>query len=605
MITLNNISKIIEGEYLLKDINFTINPTDKLAIVGQNGTGKTTLLNIIIDDDNATTGVVINSGAKLGYLKQNNYDVSDNTFSFEINKLKQHIFNIEKEINEIAADINFATDSNLQDRYAFLFDRYNILGGYEIDGQISRLLYIFGLDKIDANQHLKDLSGGEKTKLELIKLLFEDFDYLLLDEPTNHLDIDAITWLESYLKAIKKGVILISHDRYFLNEVTNRIIDINNEEIENYNCSYNEYLNEKVIRYEYKVNEYKNMLAERRDLEEFITKWRGTPSKIPQVNDRKNKLARIEQMKEPKNITNHIHFELEGYRLKKYYYVDLVDATIGIDTPLITNADFKVHPGEKVCIMGPNGCGKTTLLRTIMKEIMPLSGNVIVNHNLKVGYFKQNLEVDETKTVYELLAEAMDDFNKMKIRRYLAQFCFVKEDVNKQIKSLSGGEKMRVNLALLTLNSYDMILLDEPTNHLDVESKEMLESVLQNFPGTLVIVSHDRFFINEVVDKIVYIDPTKHLVEIKGNYDNYKQYTTIVKEEKKTKVAKPNLKVQNKENKKLEREITKLETKKDELIALTSLEEYYMDYNKLNEVKEKVEVIENDLEELYMRFLEM
>lgn len=605
MITLNNISKIIEGEYLLKDINFTINPTDKLAIVGQNGTGKTTLLNIIIDDDNATSGVVINSGAKLGYLKQNNYDVSDNTFALEINKLKQHIFNIEREINEIANDINFATDSALQDRYAFLFDRYNILGGYEIDGQIARLLYIFGLDKIDANQHLKDLSGGEKTKLELIKLLFEDFDYLLLDEPTNHLDIDAITWLESYLKAIKKGVILISHDRYFLNEVTNRIIDINNEEIENYNCTYNEYLQEKVIRYEYKVNEYNNMLAERRDLEEFITKWRGTPSKIPQVNDRKNKLARIEQMKEPKNITNHIHFELEGYRLKKYYYVDLVDATIGIDTPLITNADFKVHPGEKVCIMGPNGCGKTTLLRTIMKEIMPLSGNVIVNHNLKVGYFKQNLEVDETKTVYELLAEAMDDFNKMKIRRYLAQFCFVKEDVNKQIKSLSGGEKMRVNLALLTLNSYDMILLDEPTNHLDVESKEMLESVLQNFPGTLVIVSHDRFFINEVVDKVVYISPEKHLVEIKGNYDNYKQYTSKVKEEKKIKVAKPNVKVQNKENKKLERQITKLETKKDELVALTSLEEYYMDYNKLNEVKEKIEVIEAELEELYMRFLEM
>lgn len=604
MISLNNITKIVDGEFLLKDITLTINTSDKVAIVGQNGTGKTTLLNIIIDDDNATSGHIINPGYKLGYLKQNNYDVSDNTFAEEINKLKNHIFNIQKEIKTIENDINFATDVTLQDRYAFLYDRFNILGGFEIDGQIQRLLNVFGLNKVPENQKLKDLSGGEKTKLELIKLLFDEFDYLLLDEPTNHLDIDAITWLENYLKSIKKGIILISHDRYFLNEVVNKIIDINELEVETYGCTYNNYLIEKVRRYEYKVNEYNNLQSEKKDLEEFITKWRGTPSKVPQVNDRKKKLERIEELKEPKNITNRIKFELEGYRLKKYFYADFVNATIGIKEPLVIDCDYKVHPGDKVCIMGSNGSGKTTILRTIMKEIQPLKGNLIVNNNLKIGYFKQNLEVDLEKTVYDLLAEAMDDFNKTKIRRYLAQFCFQKEDVNKKIKLLSGGEKMRVNLALLTLNSYDMILLDEPTNHLDVESKEMLESVLNNFPGTLVIVSHDRYFINQVAKKIVYINEQKELVEINGNYDDYKNYNTKAVQSVKTKQVKNNDKQKNKETKKLERMINNLEEKKGELIKFTMIEEIYMDFNRMNDIKNQIDEIDIEIENLYFELME-
>ncbi len=605
MITLENISKIIGHEYLLKDINLTINENDKLGIVGKNGVGKSTLLKIIENDEYATDGQVKYAKHSIAVLEQEKQLTENNTLAEEMAELRAEHDKIEFQMQEIVMNENFATDEKLINEYNKLETRFLQIGGYEIDSQIQKMFSLFGFDKSDYQKKVSEFSGGQKTRIALVKIIMQNPDFLILDEPTNHLDTQTIEWLEDYLRLKARGVIIVSHDRFFLERVCNRIIDIENNTTHEYNMRYSDYVIEKERRFEFNMNAYNNQQMEIKRLEEYIDKNKKRASKIGQVKDRKRKLDAIEVMDKPQLNKERVQFEIEGFRLKKAPYVDLMDATIGYDTPIISNVDFTIRGGDRIGIIGENGAGKSTLIKTMTKEIKPLSGRVVTHPKINIGYFEQEQSsLNEDEVVYDVVAKLMPGETQTMIRKHLAKFLFKKDDVYKKVNVLSGGEKVRLIFACFVLKKYDMIIMDEPTNHLDLNAKFELESVLKQYTGTLVVISHDRYFVNQIVDKIFYIDKNSYHV-YEGDYEDY---LTFKSEEKQVKVKKKQAKVVEKKvvkrnTKKLETKIEKIETQKTNLELETLNEDVYSDWQKLNEIQEKIASYESELEQLYDELL--
>ncbi len=605
MITLENISKIVGHEYLLKDINITINENDKLGIVGKNGVGKSTLLKIIENDEYATDGQVKYAKHSIAVLEQEKQLTLTNTLAQEMAELRQEHDRIEAQMQKIVMNEDFATDDGLINEYNKLETRFLQIGGYEIDSQIQKMFSLFGFNKTDYDKLISEFSGGQKTRIALIKILMQNPDFLILDEPTNHLDTQTIEWLEDYLRLKARGVIIVSHDRFFLERVCNRIIDIENQTTHIYNMRYSEYVVEKERRFEFNMNAYENQQMEIKRLEEFIDKNKKRASKIGQVKDRKRKLEAIDLIDKPQLNTERVQFEIEGFRLKKAPYVDLLDASIGYEEPILEHIDFTVRGGDRIGIIGENGAGKSTLIKTMTKELSPLDGRVVVHPKINIGYFEQEQSsLDEDQVVYDVVAQLMPGETQTMVRKHLAKFLFKREDVFKKVNVLSGGEKVRLIFACFVLKKYDMIIMDEPTNHLDLDAKFELESVLKQYTGTLIIISHDRYFVNQIVDKIFYIDKNSYQV-YEGDYE---QYLMLKSEEKQHKVRVKQKKVVEKKQvkrntKKLEKQIETLETNKDQLEQEVLKEEVYSDWQKLSEIQEEVSSIETKLLELYEELL--
>ncbi len=605
MITLQNISKIMGHEYLLKDISFTINENDKLGIVGKNGVGKSTLLKIIENDEYATDGEVNYAKHSIAVLEQEKQLTLSNTLAMEMAELRSEHDKIETQMQELVMNENFASDERLINEYNKLETRFLQIGGYEIDSQIQKMFSLFGFNKIDYTKLISEFSGGQKTRIALIKILMQNPDFLILDEPTNHLDTQTIEWLEDYLRLKARGVIIVSHDRFFLERVCNRIIDIENQTTHEYNMRYSDYIIEKECRFEFSMNAYENQQQEIKRLEEYIEKNKKRASKIGQVKDRKRKLDAIELIDKPQLNKERVQFEIEGFRLKKAPYVDLLDASIGYEEPILEHIDFTVRGGDRIGIIGENGAGKSTLIKTMTKEIKPLAGRVVVHPKINIGYFEQEQSsLDEGAVVYDVVAKLMPGETQTMIRKHLAKFLFKRDDVYKKVNVLSGGEKVRLIFACFVLKKYDMIIMDEPTNYLDLNAKFELESVLKQYSGTLIIISHDRYFVNQIVDKIFYIDQNQYNV-YEGDYEQYLQVKSELKQEKvrvrqKKVVAKKQVK---RSTKKLERQIEELEARKIELDDLVMQEEVYSDWQKLSDIQNEITSIEEKLEQFYEELL--
>lgn len=591
MITLKNISKIIGDEVLFKNVDLSIHETDKISIIGDNGVGKTTLLNIILDEKNSTDGVIHYDKRTMGYLSQRVIENVENTVEFEFNQVFKRITNAENEMNRVLKELeNDPLNEELIRSYGEHENKFLQLGGYDKQTEINKMLTAFGFTAEDIKRKIVTFSGGERTKLSLIKLLLLKPDYLLLDEPTNHLDIQTIEWLEQYLKSYSGAVIIISHDRYFLDQVVNRTVEIENGEVSVYNTNYTNYLTEKKLRYEYNLAKYNAQQKEIAAYEEFIIKFRNKPSKIGQVHDRRHKLERMNVLSKPYNHMEKINFEFESLHLKKSAYVEILGGNIGYDEVMIRNLNMRVNGGDKIGIIGPNGIGKTTLLKTMLKQIPILSGQVILHQKIKIGYFdQQQNDLDTNKTIFDVIKPYMENESDSFIRRYLGRFLFKGRDVFKKIGDLSGGEKVRVVLAQFALEKYDLIVLDEPTNHLDLKSKEVLEDALKTYQGTILCVSHDRYFMNQLIENYILLQPNSYAT-FEGKYDDYVNYVeTEIKEKKqKRKDTKQKKKKINRNIGKLEKQIEKQEESLEALTNDSMNPEFYNDFEKMNELQANI-----------------
>lgn len=614
MIEVNNLSKIFGEDYILEDISFTLKPTDKVGIVGVNGSGKSTLLKCMIFEDYVTQGEVKINGS-VGYVDQSELLDDKKTLQEQYLEIFPDIYNISKYLNNNSNKENHTKEE--AEEYIQKEQRFRDLGGYDIKIKIDKLLTGFGFAKEVISKQVCEFSGGEKTKLSLIKLLLLEPDYLFLDEPTNHLDLNAIIWLEKYLKSLKKSIILVSHDEVFLNSICNKIILVENKKIKIYNTNFNNYQKQRKLDYENDLNEYKNNVNLLKKYEEFVNKNRGKPTKIGQVNDRKAKIEKLKTLEKPIQINRKINFEFEGYHLKKAAYLSFYDVNLGYDAKsLIKGINFQVYGGEKVAIIGRNGIGKSTLFKAIL-DGKGQSGKIKIPSIIKIGYFDQNQEqINHQKTLYDLIHEKDEFDSQSAIRKYLGSFLFQRDEVFKKFGALSGGEKVRFTLALMALDKYDVLLLDEPTNHLDIEVKNILIQVLKNFPATILFITHDRKLIDEVATKTLYLDETG-VSEFLGSWDDYITTTKLkINKVKKTnqeerlqntdkKSTDKSVKIKTDQNintqklKKIEEDIIILEQKQQQYFKDMQDEKILKDYKKLEEVTNKLNVVTEQLEHLY------
>ncbi len=599
MIKANNIYKSFGVDYIFEDISFVINPEDKVAIVGSNGVGKTTLLKCIVDHEEFLNSGEVKIKGTYSIVNQVSFDNDEIT-------VYEDFLNIFPKLKKLKEELELEEIKKNTKLYIEKEDQYNLLGGYDFKNKIYKFLTGFSFKKEDINKKIKEFSGGEKTKLSLIKILLLNPDYLFLDEPTNHLDINAIRWLESYLRSLKKGIILVSHDKTFINNVCNKIFELENKSINIYNTNYDNYIKQKELNYNFKLAEYKKQQLIIKKYEEFILKNNQTPSKIGQVNDRKKKLEQLKKVKKPIKTNKKIDFKFEGYNLKKAAYIDFFDVCLGYEKKeLIKDFNFKIYANDKVAIVGANGVGKTTLFKAILHKNY-LSGKIRVPSSIKIGYFDQEQKLlNQEENLFDIIYQKKVFDSQTQIRKHLAKFLFFKDDIYKKVKNLSGGEKVRFTLAIMSLEKYDLLLLDEPTNHLDIQAKDTLIDALNNFPGSLLFISHDRDLINEISNKILEVKDKKVY-----EYDSYKTYLLnsslkkekVIKEKKEKKTYKKNKSINMIKLNIIEEKIFNLEEKKEVEEKKLSDVDVLKDYNKLQKVSSKLKDLEAQLEQLYMDY---
>ena len=510
-------------DIIFENINFQVNENDKAGFVGVNGSGKSTLLKIINDELHCDKGdVFFTKGIKIGYLKQEVsyksggtlYDMMLSAFS-EIHSLKEKMHKLEHMMETAGSRLE-----KLTSEYGTLLHQYENLDGYNIDVKIGKILSGLGFKKSDFNTSFDILSGGQKSRAGLAKLLLEEPDLLLLDEPTNHLDIAAVEWLEDFLNNYKKALLIVSHDRYFLDKIVGKIFEIDDYRINTYTGNYSAFIQQKTEKILQQEKLYNLQKAEIERKEDFIRR-NMAGQKTKQAQSRQKELDKMSAVSPPakqKKMTLRFNPSkrggnqvLQAESLSKSYP----------GKNLFENLNFHVERGEKVGIIGGNGTGKTTLLRIITGEEEPDSGHIKIGSNIESGYFSQHLHnQDQDNTVLDEVWQVKPSLTTGEMRNYLSRFLFYGEDVFLEIKKLSGGEKSRVELAKLILAEVNFLILDEPTNHLDIYSRMALENALADYPGSILVVSHDRYFLDKLVNRIIYFDSSKHFV-LEGNYSRF------------------------------------------------------------------------------------
>ena len=523
---------------LFEDVSFSLNEGESISIVGPNGCGKSTLLKIIAGLEKADNGQVsIKKDAKVAYLDQTGSSVADDRTVYEILKdafgeLKEMEKQLAKLQEKMESGIEGAEYNDVLEKYCGLVERFSMAGGYDMDVDINTVVEGLKIDKNLLNQSYNDLSGGEKTLVQLAKALIIKPDLILLDEPTNHLDIDRIEWLEGYIKSFKGASVIVSHDRYFLDKMSNKILDLDNGSGKVYTSNYSGYVEEKQRDFEKQMADYKDQQAIIKKLEEqkkyFAERGMATNSStlcdrahaLQTQIDRLKKIA-VARPKEKKKIN--VGFSEDRKSSKKVICVENLTITTPEGRKILDGIDLDICAGERVALIGSNGSGKSTFVKSVLGEQdLSVEGDIMVGPSVKIGYLPQIITFPKPEQKLLEYFSGAAGLNEQRARQVLAGFQFYQEDVTKRIGSLSGGERMRVKLAELLQKKINTLIFDEPTNHIDIPTKEVLEEAIEDFDGTLIFVSHDRYFINKFADKTIEFQDGKINTYL-GNYDDYKE----------------------------------------------------------------------------------
>ena len=598
---------------ILEEINFTINKSDRIAIVGRNGSGKTSLLKSLVDNDMLESGIgfddlrIVKIGKpSIGYQEQHAFSNLDVTLLDEILKVYKDITNLENKIKKLEDKmISNATSETILE-YTDCIERYKLIGGYSYKKEYEVALNKFGFSSEDKMKKLSEFSGGQRTKISFLKLLLSKPDILLLDEPTNHLDIVTVEWLEEYLSNYPKALVVISHDRMFLDKIVNKVYEIEYATLTLYKGNYSSYELQKKLNYEKQLADYEFQQKEIKRLQDIADRFRYKPSKASMAMSKLRKIEQMTIIDKPEHAdTRNWKFLLKVDDYSSNNVLSVKDLVIGYKNIPLSKVSFNLYKGQKLAIIGENGKGKSTLIKTLMGIIPKISGKFTYGYNVNIEYFDQQMEfLNDENTVFDEYLQSFPTENPQQIRNILGTFMFSGEDVFKKIKVLSGGEKVRLQLCKILRKSPNLLILDEPTNHLDIFSKEKLESLLTEYNGTVLFVSHDRYFINKVADSLLVFE-NDEVVYFDGKYDEYvnqKKSIVITSEKAKDK------KISKKESKpkttfaimkKLERDIDKKENKRKELETKLFDKEIYTNITKVNEINDMIENLTKEIENLY------
>lgn len=619
-----NISKAYGITEILNNINFHIEAKEKLAIVGINGAGKSTLLKIIMKEEEADEGqVVIGKDITVGYLAQHQDSYYDKTIYEELLSVKQDIIDLQEQIRQLEQAMKHLKGQELEnalEHYARMNHTFEQQDGYAFESQITGILKGLGFVESDFNRPVSELSGGQKTRVSLGRLLLSRPDVILLDEPTNHLDLNSIAWLENYLKGYDGAVIIVSHDRYFLDKIVTKVVELENTKSTIYHGNYSYYAKKREEIRLSKYRAYMNQQAEIKHQEEVIAKLKqfNREKSIKRAESREKLLDKMERLEKPQEIHDEMRLTLtpDIESGNDVLLVENLTKSYGSHT-LFTNIGMDIKRGERVALIGNNGTGKTTILKIINQLLPKDSGKIVLGAQVHIGYYDQEHQVlHPDKTIFDELHDTYPSMTNTRIRNVLAAFLFTGEDVFKEIKDLSGGERGRVSLAKLMLSNANFLILDEPTNHLDITSKEILEDALRNYTGTILYVSHDRYFINQTATRILDLH-AGGITSYIGNYDYYieqqlvstaqtEEKPAIVKEETENKKDWKRSKEEQAKQRKRLNDIKKTENRIEELeLLLADLEnemvlpENATNVAKLTEISKKQAEANEELEQLY------
>lgn len=625
ILSCNHISKSYGVETILNDCSFFINDNEKAAIVGNNGAGKSTIMKIIMGELSPDDGnVIIGKDKTIGYLAQYQDLGSDTTIYEEVKSVKQNLIDMEQKLLEYEKEMAKVSGdelSKLIETYTNLEHRFQLLNGYSYKSEIEGVIKGLGFTEDDFNKSVGNLSGGQKTRVALCKLLLEKPDIIMLDEPTNHLDLNSIKWLETYLLNYNGAVLIISHDRYFLDKIVSKVIEIENHKAHVYSGNYSDFAVKKQELRVATMNAYLKQQSEIKHQEEVIAKLRSYKQEkfYKRAESREKQLEKMDLIEKPEELKNNMTIKLEPDIVSGNDVLSVENLEKSYNTLLFKNISFEIKRGEHVAIIGDNGTGKTTILKIINGLVDADSGMIKLGTNVHIGYYDQEQHnLTDENTLFEEIANSYPNMTNTKIRNTLAAFMFTGEDVFKRVSDLSGGEKGRLSLAKLMLSEANLIILDEPTNHLDMASKEILENAINNYTGTVLYVSHDRYFINQTANRILELTNTK-LINYLGNYDYYEEKkeeltATFAPKEEKTKAEKTTS--SNKQDylerkaeaasiRKLKNDISKVEEKikkyedrlneLDEMVAYPSVS---TNSAKLNEIGKEQNEISDKLDKL-------
>ena len=608
------------AETILEEINIEIREKEKIAIVGRNGCGKTTLLKAIVNNEMLEAGIgeerfgVYKQGnPTIGYLKQIDFEDETRTLLDEILEVYKPLIELENKMKRLEVELKENTSDELIKAYTSARDRYEFMDGYTYKKEYQTLIRKFGFSADDEKKQINEFSGGQKTRVAFIKLLISKPDILLLDEPTNHLDIETIEWLEAYLKSYNRAVVIVSHDRMFLNKIVDKVYEIEYGQITSYTGDYTSYEEQKKVNYEKQLKDYEFQQKEIKRLTAIADRFRYKPTKAKMALSKLKQIERMVKVEEPNRYdlrTFHTNFVLKKQSGKNVLSVKNLE--IGY-TDVLANITFDLMKGQKLGIIGANGIGKSTFLKTLMGKVSPISGDFEFGYNVEKQYFDQELAfINSSKTIFDEFSDVFPALNDREVRTSLAAFLFTGEDVFKEISVLSGGEKVRLKLCEIFKRGPNLLLLDEPTNHMDILGKESLERILNKYEGTLMFVSHDRYFVSKIATALLIFESNK-VTYFDGNYDDYiakKQQenveeVVIEKVQKEEKKQQMNSYFASKEKNKINNRIKKLEeliSKKEEEISLLEEEmqkkEICADYIKLTEIQEKIASVMREVESL-------
>ena len=592
---ISNGTKYFGQKDIFENINFEVNEKDKIALIGRNGTGKSTLMKIMIQEEELNNGQVHKTNKlRIGYLAQNTFNEEDISLEEAMNKALGYILEVKNKVDTLAALLENDHSDKLISEYARATALFDSVGGYSYQNELETLLTKFGFSINDLNRKISTFSGGQKTRLAFVALLVSKPDILLLDEPTNHLDLNTIEWLESYLKRYPKAIVLISHDRVFIDNVCNIVYELEHHTLKKYNANYSNYEIIKKNDLEKNHATYIRQQKEIERLENLIEKFRykATKAKFAQSKIKSlDKIERVEDSKaEAKNFKVNFSPRIKGG--KDVLILD--DLSIGYTSEL-AKLTLTVRQKDRICIMGDNGTGKSTLLKTIVGDIKAINGYYLFGHQIEVGYFDQNLiEFNGNKTVIEEVWDEYPMLDQTTLRTLLGNFLFSSDDVFKSTSVLSGGEKVRLALVKLVLKRPNFLILDEPTNHLDIKGKQALEDALLNYDGTILMVSHDRYFIKKVAKSCLLLENGTSKLFPFGYQDYIDNKESVVLDTVVNKKSKPKSNTSKIRN--LEIKIHDLEVKLNLNKELLFNEEYYSDSLKMNLLEEEIKRIENNLE---------
>lgn len=630
----HNLNKSFGDQLIVRNGSFHIEDREKAALVGVNGAGKSTILKMIMKEEPLDQGdILLTKGKTIGYLAQHQNLESGQSIYEELKTAKAEIIALEKQIRSIEHELKELSGQALSDRldtYNRLMSRFESENGYAYESELTGVLKGLGFQEEEFNKKTDTLSGGEKTRVSLGKLLLTKPDILLLDEPTNHLDLNSITWLETYLINYPGAVLIVSHDRFFLNRVVTKVVEIDRGTIRMFSGNYKDYAQKKQLLRDAMLKEYFNQQREIKHQEAVIEKLRSfnREKSIKRAESREKMLNRITPMEKPVNSEMEMHFSLEPSCISgnDVLSIEHLSKSFGKRT-LFQDINFEIKRGEHVAIIGDNGTGKTTLLKILNQVVAPDSGSFTLGTKVKIGYYDQEHHVlHNEKTIFDEISDDYPTLTNTQIRNTLAAFQFTGEDVYKVIRDLSGGEKGRISLAKLMLSEANFLILDEPTNHLDITSKEILEKAINEYTGTVLYVSHDRYFINQTAQRILEL-VNQSFVNYIGNYDYYLEKKEILTPIYASQSSSPTLEKSNEslgrlswqeqkeqqakerkrlnELKKTEDRISCLEDRNSEIDDLMTKEEIYSNSVKCQELAIEKDKNEEELEVLYSKWEEL